>query len=178
MRKLLLIYFAPFFMFSQTYVDMTEDLADVNGTLLIDGNLLRKKNDTQGEIIILGRNMLIKNNARIILNNVIIQLSGDVILEDDAQIYPKLIESYIFCKNSDQWNSKYIIVKSGYEDVSLSKIKHIRKIKGNPKIHIYDPSGKKVYSGRKDEIKEVKVAIGRYDLRVEGKSFESDLLFY
>ena len=157
---------------------MTEDLSDVSETLLIDGNLLRKEYDALGELIILGKNMVIKNNARIILNNVIVQLSGDIILEDEAEIYPKFIDSYIFCKNSDQWNSKYIIVKSGYKDVSLSKIKYIRKIKGNPKIHIYDPSGKKVYSGRKDEIKEVKLTIGRYDLRIEGKSFESDLLFY
>ena len=175
---LILLFTTSISLHAQVFIDMSEELSNINKTLLIDGNLLRKKHNTSGEIIITGKNMLFKNNSRVILNNVIILLSGDIILEDDAKIYPKFIESFIFCKSSDQWISENIIVKSNFKDFELAKVKHIKKIKGNPNIYIYDLSGKKVYSGPKDKIKDVKLAVGRYDLRVEGKFFKDNLLFY
>jgi len=157
---------------------MTNELSNIKENLLIDGNILRRKHNITGEVIIKGKNMKFNNNSGIILNNVIIQLSGSIILEDEAKIYPKFIDSYIFCKSSDQWESKYIIVKSKYNDFRLDKIKHIKKIKGNPKIYVYNATGGKVYAGRKDDVQDLYLPIGRYDLRIEGESFQSDLLFY
>lgn len=128
---------------------MTNELSNIKENLLIDGNILRRKHNITGEVIIKGKNMKFNNNSGIILNNVIIQLSGSIILEDEAKIYPKFIDSYIFCKSSDQWEFKNIIIKSKFDDVKLEKSKYIKKIKGNPKIYIYDASGQKYMRGIK-----------------------------
>ena len=179
--KFVFFYFftlSSIFCFSQTYVDMTKELSNIDSNLLIDGNILRRAHNTSGELIVTGKNMTFSDNSGIILNNVIIQLTGDIILEDGAKIHPKFINSYIFCRSSDQWSSKNIIIKSNYNDVDLSKVKHVKKIKGNPEIYIYNSSGKKVYSGFKNESKGTKLSIGRYDIRVVGQAFQSELLFY
>ena len=178
MKYLLFLFFCSTSLYSQVYIDMTKELSDIKKNLLIDGNILRRKHNIKGDLIVRGKDMKLANNARIILNNVIIQLTGSIILEDEAKVFPKFIESYIFCKSSDQWESKNIIIKSKFNDVKLEKSKYIKKIKGNPKIYIYDASGQKVYAGPKDNLSNLEVPLGRYDLRVEGKSFESSLLFY
>lgn len=176
---LLLFLLTSFFANSQFYIDMTNELSNVKENLVIDGNTLKINHNTREEIIITGKNLKLNNNSGIILNNLIIQLSGNIIIEEDAKVFPKLINSYIFCRSSENWNSKYIIEKSNTESVDISKVKSIKKIKGNPKITIYDSAtGTRVYSGYKDNSKGKTLSISRYDLKVDGGEFLSNLLFY
>lgn len=179
MKHLLLFYllFYHLYSYSQYYIDMTYELSNVKENLIIDGNTLKSEHRTREEIIITGKNLVLNDNSGIILNNVILLLNGSVQIKDGARVFPKLIDSYIICKNSDQWESKFIVTKSNFESVELRKVKHIKKIKGNPNITILDASGKIVYKGPKDELNNKKLPIARYDLKVEGRSYESKLLF-
>lgn len=163
---------------SQKFIDMTKKLSNIEGNLVIDGNSIRKKLNTREEVIIRAQNMVFNKTSSIILNEVIVQLSGDIIIESGAKVFPKFLNSYIFCKGSESWESKNIIVKSNLKEFNLFKVKHIKKLKGNPVIFIYDFSGKKVFEGNKESTKGVKLPIGHYDLRVKGEAYLSNLLFY
>ncbi len=164
--------------FSQKYVDMTHQLANIKGNLIIDGNILKKEYNTREEIIITGKNMKINHKSGFVFNNIIVQLTGSILVDDDSKICPKLLDSYIFCKYSEGISSKSIIKKSNFRNVSLDKVEYIKKINGNPEIWIYDRSGKLVYKGLKSNINNIYLSIARYDVKIKGKSFDEDILFY
>jgi len=173
-----LLFLFNFSLNAQIFVDMTDELSNVSQKLIIDGNAIRSEYGVRDEIIITGKNMFFSGKTNLILNDVVVQLSGDIIVRDGVKVYPKFLNSYIVCKSSESWESKNIIVKSSVTKVDLSKVKHIKKIKGNPRITIYDYSGHKVYDGTKADTKGKMIVLGRYDLRVKGQSYLSKLLFY
>lgn len=164
--------------FSQKYIDMTQQLANIKGNFIVDGNILKKEYNTREEIIITGKNMKIRNKSGFVFNNIIVQLTGSIIVEEDSKIYPKLLDSYIFCKHAEGISSKSIIKKTNLRSVSLDKVEYLKKINGNPEILIYDRSGKSVYKGLKSNISNVYLPIARYDVKIKGKSFDEDILFY
>lgn len=160
---------------------MTKELSNIDGNLAIDGNMLKLKYSTREEIIITGKNLHLKNKSGFVFNNIILQLSGNIIIDDEATVYPKIIDSYIFCKSSDNIESKRIIQDSKFKDiVELSKVKYLKKIKGNPKIYIFNSAGKCEFKGYKNEIEGNYLTVARYDVKVDGKqkSFKSKILFY
>lgn len=175
---LILLFTTSISLHAQVFIDMTKELSNISETLLIDGNILKKKYNIEGDVIIKGGNMFFKNNSRVILNNVIIQLTGSIVLEEEAKIYPKFINSYIFCKSSDQWTSENVIIKTNFKEVKLEKVDYLKKLEGNPKIFIYNSAGQNVYTGYKSNLKGATLPIGIYDLRVQGMKYQSDLLFY
>jgi len=174
----LFFFFSILSVFSQKYVDMSKQLSHIDGHIVIDGNKYRRELNTREEIIITGKDMVINGKSSIILNEVIVQLSGEIMIDDEVTVYPKFLDSYIFCKASDNWESKNIIVKSHIKDIEISKVKYIKKIKGNPKISIYDCAGKNVFKGSKEDTKGKMLSVGRYDLRIQGQAFQSKLPFY
>ncbi len=166
---------------SQKYIDMTPELSNIKGNLIIDGNSLKLKHHTREEIIIRAKNLKFSNNSGMVLNNVILQLSGNIIVDDGAKIFPKIIDSYIFCRSSENLQSKRIIIKNNFKDVvNLSKVKYLKKIKGNPKVYLYNKAGKCKFKGLKSEMENKYLAVSRYDIKIEGpyKSFDSNILIY
>ncbi len=164
---------------SQKYINMSKELSNIKGNLIIDGNSLKLKHDTREEIIIIGEDLRLNDKSGIVLNNVIVELSGRILVEDDAKVYPKIIDSYIFCKSSDNLSSSKIIVKSKFNRyVELSRTKFIKRIKGNPKLYIYDSKGKCKFKGLKSETVGEFLNISRYDIKIDGKnkSFKNKVL--
>jgi len=104
-------------LFSQKYIDMTEKLSNIDGNLAIDGNVLKLKLKTREEIIITGRNLHLKNNCGFVFNNLILELSGSIIIDEGATVYPKIIDSYIFCKSSENLQSNRIIEGTRFNDI-------------------------------------------------------------
>ncbi|WP_010522461.1 hypothetical protein [Aquimarina agarivorans] len=170
--------FLSSFVFAQKYIDMTAQLSNIEGNLVIDGNILKKEYDTREEIIITGKNMIVQDKSGFVFNNVIIQLSGGLIVEAESHVYPKILDSYIFCKYAEGITSKNIIQRSNLKHVNLQKVKYLKKITGNPEIWIFDRSGKSVYKGLKNEINDLIVPIARYDVKIKGRTFDEAVLFY
>ncbi|WP_010179419.1 hypothetical protein [Aquimarina agarilytica] len=157
---------------------MTNQLSYIKGNLIIDGNTLKREYNTREEIIITGKNMRISNKSGFVFNNVIILLSGSIEVEEDSKIYPKILDSYIFCKYAEGIESKNIIKRSNFNNVSLEKVDYLKKIQGDPQIWIYDSSGKSVYKGYKSNMTNISLPISRYDVKVKGRSFDEKILFY
>ncbi len=177
MKKITLLTFLLIstFTFGQKIVDLSDVLANVNGHVTIDGNMLQAKYNTKDQIIVVGEDMVIQDRSSFVFNNVIIQLSGNVVVKGDVR--PKLIDSYIFCKNSDGLKSKNIIESNDYSDVVVGEVDYIKKLPAGSEIWLYNAEGKRIFKGKKEETHGFSVPVSRYDVKVVGHSFQEKMLF-
>ncbi len=163
------------FAFSQKYIDMTEELSNIKGHLAVDGNTLQYKNNTKDQIIITGKDLVLNDRSSFMFNNVILQLSGKIIVKGAAK--PSLINSYIFCKNSGALKSPNIIEKDDLKSINIGDVAYIKSLKGNPELWVYDISGQRVFKGTKKDAENFTVPISKYDVKVVGVEFKDSVLF-
>ncbi len=161
--------------FGQYKIDMTEALGNINGHLAIDGNALQVKYNTKDQIIITGADLVINHRSSFIFNNVIVQLSGDIVVNGDVKA--SIIDSYVFCKKSGSLKSKKIIQSNNYADVVVGEVEYIKNLPDDSEIWLYNPEGKRIFKGTKEEAFSFRVPISRYDVKVVGHSFKDKVLF-
>ena len=172
---LLLFLFIGTGTYAQRYIDMTEELSNITGNLVIDGNTLQAKEKTKEQIIITGENMVLNHRSSFLFQNVLVQLSGKIIVKGDVR--PLLLDSYIFCKDAGPLVSKKVLNLERFDDIYVGKVDYIAKLNGNPVIHIYSAAGKRVFKGTKSETTDFKLPIAMYDVKVVGVAFKSKMLF-
>jgi len=160
---------------AQRYIDMSEALANVRGNLIIDGNTLQHRYHTSDQIIITGKNMVLNNRSSFLFNNVIVQLSGEIIVRGKTR--PKLMNSHIICKRSKSLKSKNIHEIKNQEHSYIGSVEYIKNLKGNPELWVYDVSGKRVFKGTKKDARSYQLPISTYDVKVVGVAFKSNILF-
>lgn len=161
--------------YSQEYIDYTDQFANINGHLSIVGNTLQKEMNTREQIIITGHNMVLKDRSSFLFNNVIVQLTGSILVKGKTK--PALMNSYIFCKNSEALKSDRIIEIKKFDKVEVSRVPYIESLRGNPVISIYATNGNRVFKGRKSDTKDFQLPISNYDVKVNGIGFKNSLLF-
>ncbi len=162
--------------FGQLKINMSKELTNISKPLIINGSSIQAERGTRDEIIITGKNMNIKNKSGFFFNNVLIFLNGSINFE--GQIKPKLIDSYILCKDAGLLNSKNIIEVKSFDAFNLGKTKYIKKLANNPQLQIYDGNGTRVYNGNKEGTKDIFLPISRYDIKVIGVTFDEKVLLY
>ena len=172
---LTLLIISSFTSFGQIRVDMTKELSDIKGHLAIDGNTLQAKYGTREQIIIIGKDMVLNERSSFLFQNVLVQLSGDIIVKGPTR--PLLLDSYIFCNNSGALKSKKILTLKKFDDIYVAKVDYIKNLQGNPEIWIYTTDGKRVFKGKKSEASDVQLPIAMYDVKVVGLEFKNKLLF-
>ena len=155
---------------------MTSALGNINGHLTIDGNTIQSENMSRDQVVITGKNMVINDRSSFIFHNVLVQLSGKIIVK--GKIKPVLFDSYILCKDAGNLSSASIIEVDDFDNVVIGKVDYIKKLPNNAEIWIYDLSGRRVFKGSKSEANKASLPISRYDVKVVGESFESKVLFY
>ena len=180
MKKIttLILFFATTLVFSQVEIDMTKELSNINGHITIDGNTLQAKLGTKDQIIITGKNMVFNDRSSFVFNNVIIRLTGNIIVR--GALRPTLMDSYILCKNAGSLKSKNIIETKVVErnEVEIGKVAYIKNLQGNPEIWLYSTTGQRIFKGSKSEANSFKVPVSRYDVKVVGQSFKDKVFFY
>lgn len=177
MKKITLLFLliTSFISFGQEYFDMTKELENINGHLTIDGNALKYRHNTREQIIITGKDLVLNDRSSFTFNNVILQLTGKIIVK--GKVKPVLIDSYIFCADSGAMKSDRVIETDSLEDIRIADASYIQKLKGNPEISIYSPSGTRIFKGTKNEAKDYSIPISRYDVKVVGVGFKDNVLF-
>ena len=160
---------------AQIYIDMTKELSSVSGHLTIDGTQIQVDQKNNEQVIITGKDLVLNDRSSFLFRNVILKLSGEIIV--NGSVRPKLMDSYIFCEKSKALKSPNIIVGNTRQNVQVSNVGYIQKIKGDPVLWIYDLAGKRVFKGKKSESIKKVLPMSRYDVKILGVGFESKVLF-
>ena len=154
---------------------MTEKLSNINGHMTLNGNMLQYKNSTKEQIIITGKDLVLHDRSSFVFNNVIVQLSGNIIVKGTTK--PVLMNSHIFCADSGNLRSPNISEATNFQKVNIGSVSYIKNLEGNPELWIYTTSGKRIFKGSKEEAENFQVPISKYDIKVVGVGFKDNVLF-
>ncbi len=161
--------------FARIEIDMTKELSNITGNLIIDGNALQAKHGSREQIVIIGKDMVLNDRSSFLFQNVLVQLSGRIVVKGATR--PLLLDAYIFCKDSGPLKSDNILTLKKFDDIYIAKVDYIKNLPGDPEICIYSSSGTRVYKGKKSETGNVQLPIAMYDVKVVGVEFKNKLLF-
>jgi len=178
MKVFYLLLMMSFTLTGQIVIDKTEDLKIVEGNLLIHGQQIQYDRNSKEEVILLAnKGMTFNDRTSLAMHGAGLIVSGDIKTKGKFRLL--MTSGFIICRNSIVRGKN--IYEIGQQKLTLSTkictVREIIDIKGNPNVKIYSKGGKRVYSGKKLDIKLIEVPLARYDIKVEGVGFYENVLF-